>query len=194
VAELVVLTGPPGAGKSTVSRLLARELTPSALVEGDAFFAFLARGAVAPWLPEAHAQNEVVLGAAAAAAGRFVTGGVSVVYDGVVGPWSLPAFTAATGLAQLHYAVLLPSQERCVARVASRSGHGFTDASAARAMHRDFATAAVAARHVLADPPDEPAAVAAAVLERLAAGALLHRGWGVQDRDGQSDPRGTPAM
>lgn len=180
-----MVSGPPGAGKSTVARLLAERSTPSALVPGDAFFAFLVRGAVPPWLPEAHAQNEVVLAAAASAAGRLAAGPCAVVYDGVVGPWSLAAFTTATGLASLHYAVLLPPLERCLERVATRTGHGFTDAAAARHMHEDFARADVDPRHVLtgspdgagdADAPDtSPAAVADAVLRRLADGALLVR-------------------
>jgi hypothetical protein len=53
-----------------VARLLTRRFEPSALVEGDAFFAFLAGGAIEPWLPESAAQNEVVIQAAATAAGR----------------------------------------------------------------------------------------------------------------------------
>lgn len=53
-------------------------------VEGDAFFAFLARGAIEPWLPESKEQNEVVTRAAASAAGRYAAGGYLTVYDGVV--------------------------------------------------------------------------------------------------------------
>ena len=84
---LLVVTGPPGAGKSTVARILADAFDPSVLVQGDAFFAFLARGAIEPWLPESGPQNEVVVRAAAAATGRFVAGGYATVYDGVLGPW-----------------------------------------------------------------------------------------------------------
>jgi hypothetical protein len=81
----------------------------------------------------------VVIEAAASAAGRFAAGGYTVVYDGVLGPWFLPAFAHATGLDRLCYVVLLPSEEVCLARVAGRTGHGFTDPDATRRMHREFA-------------------------------------------------------
>lgn len=175
MAELIVVSGPPGAGKSTVAALLVAAYTPAALIPGDAFFAFVARGAIAPWLPAAYEQNEVVVRAAAAAAGTYAAGGSTVVYDGVIGPWFLPAFTAASGVEALHYVVLLPSLQTCLERVATRIGHGFTDPGATRHMHADFAGADIEARHVLADPPDRPEEVAGLVLERLAAGTLLHR-------------------
>jgi len=39
--ELIVITGPPGAGKSSVSEHLANLFEPSALVAGDSFFAMI---------------------------------------------------------------------------------------------------------------------------------------------------------
>lgn len=88
--SLLVVTGPPGAGKSTVARILASAATRSALVEGDAFFGFLASGAVEPWLPDSNEQNRVVTEAAASAAGVFARSGYTTLYDGVVGPWFSP--------------------------------------------------------------------------------------------------------
>ncbi|WP_258726949.1 AAA family ATPase [Cellulomonas sp. NS3] len=168
--ELLVVTGPPGAGKSTVAALLAERRDPSALVVGDTFFAFLRRGAIAPWRPEAHTQNRVVLEAAAAATTHLVAGGLHVVYDGVVGPWFLDLF--AEVVPDLHYAVLLPPVETCVARVAARTGHGFTDPGAARRMHRELATSGIAARHPLTDAAADPVAVADVIDSRVADGSL----------------------
>lgn len=171
---LIVVTGPPGAGKSTVADELVRAFPSSALVIGDDFFRFVRGGWIEPWLPEAHRQNETVVAASAAATGRFVSGGYTVVYDGVVGPWFLPAFAAATGAAELAYAVLLPPEDACLTRVATRAGHGFTDADAARRMHREFATADVDERHVLRDPAGRPADLAAEILDRLDRGLLRY--------------------
>jgi predicted ABC-type ATPase len=177
MALLIVVTGPPGAGKSTVARLLAHEFERSVLVEGDAFFAFVARGAIAPWLPSSRDQNEVVTRAAAAAAGRYSAGGYDTVYDGVVGPWFLATFAAATGVECLHYAMLLPSAEQCVARVASRVGHGFTDEAATRHMHAQFAHSAQSAidsRHVLAGLAGTAEETAQEILQRTRSGELRY--------------------
>ncbi|MGH3536809.1 MAG: AAA family ATPase [Pseudonocardiaceae bacterium] len=172
--QLVVVTGPPGAGKTTVATVLASTFDLSALVSGDAFFAFVDRGFVSPWLPEAHRQNDIVIQAAAAAAGQLATGGYTVIYDGVVGPWFLPAFTAATGLERLHYLVLLPSEECCVHRVRTRLGHGFTDIAATRHMYREFSNVQIDPRHVLTDPGHEPDATAARIQQLLADDVFAH--------------------
>jgi energy-coupling factor transporter ATP-binding protein EcfA2 len=124
-SSLLLVTGPPGAGKSTVARVLAARFERSALVEGDAFFRFVATGAIPPWRAEAHEQNTVVTRAAAVATGAFVTGGFVTVYDGVVGPRFLPTFAASTGLDSLHDVILLPSAERCVERVVARPTTAF---------------------------------------------------------------------
>jgi energy-coupling factor transporter ATP-binding protein EcfA2 len=190
MADLLVVTGPPGAGKSTVAGLVAglvgrpvgQEPDDVALVPGDLFFSFRQRGGLPPWLPAAHEQNAVGIRAAAATAGLFAASGATVVYDGVVGPWFLPLFAAEVarqGLAparHLHYAVLLPSLGDCRRRVAGRAGHGFTDDDATARMHHEFASAEVPPRHVLADPRGAPADVAALVLDRYAAGFLRYAG------------------
>jgi len=166
MGSLLVVTGPPGAGKSSVARVLAETADPSVLIEGDAFFGFLATGRIAPWRAESHDQNTVVIEAAAAAAGRFSVGGYTTVYDGVVGPWFLDTFLRATVLGHLDYAVLLPEEACCVERVMTRHGHEFSDEEATRAMHGEFARAAGDGPHVLRHLPD--GVEAAAEMLRLA--------------------------
>ena len=175
MAGLLVVTGPPGAGKSAVSAALAARWEPSALIDGDAFFGFLRSGAIAPWLPEASAQNDVVTVAAGSAAGRFA-GGMTTIYAGVIGPWFLPRFAAATGLARLDYVVLLPPLETCLERVASRQGHGFTDLDAARHMHEQFTTrcGALDRRHLLVGPPGDVESVVEHVAAAAASGELRY--------------------
>lgn len=50
VGSLLVITGPPGAGKSTAARGSGRATDRSVFVEGDALFAFLANGRIDPSL------------------------------------------------------------------------------------------------------------------------------------------------
>jgi hypothetical protein len=142
------------------------------LVAGDEFFAFIEQGYIPPWEASAHRQNEIVLGAAAAAAGRLTAGGFTVVYDGVVGPWLLETFSAATGLTRLHYAVVLPPEQTCLDRVRTRVGHGFTDLDAARHMYRQFAGVDIDARHVLRST-SSPESIAASIFDGVAGGSLM---------------------
>jgi cytidylate kinase len=155
VGELIVITGPPGAGKSSVAEHLTDSFTPSALVPGDSFFAMIKQGYILPWLPQSHRQNTVIIEAAAAVAGRL-TEVCSVIYDGVLGPWFLPAFIRATGLAYLHYVILLPPLEVCLERVQTRVDHAFRDQSATRDLHEQFAHAAVNSRHLITKPDQRP--------------------------------------
>ncbi|HEX3839794.1 MAG TPA: AAA family ATPase [Acidimicrobiales bacterium] len=175
MASLLLVTGPPGAGKSTVARAIAEASPHSVFVAGDAFFGFLANGSIAPWLTAAHRQNQIVTRAAASAAGRYASGGYFTVYDGIVGPWFLPTFASATGLDELDYVVLMPPMETCVERVATRVDHGFTDEAATRQMHREFASADIEARHVLNTPPDRVEDVVRVVLSAREAGSLRYR-------------------
>ncbi len=171
VGELLVITGPPGAGKSTVAAAVVDRFEPSALVSGDSFFGLLRRGYIPPWLPESAEQNRTVTEVAARAAGSLCAAGYAVVYDGVVGPWMLPTFIAATEVSRVHYVVLLPTEDECVHRVEHRTGHGFVDIPATRHMHKQFADASIDERHVIHDSHDSDA-TARIIIDSMTRGLL----------------------
>lgn len=79
--EVIVLTGTPGAGKTTTAVALAREPgSPKVHLHADDFWHFIKNGAVAPYLPEAHEQNSVVVKILAKAAQGYAQGGYFVVH------------------------------------------------------------------------------------------------------------------
>lgn len=162
---MIVLTGPPGAGKSTVAGLLADRLTPSVHLHSDDFWRYIKRGLIAPYLPEADHQNQVVLKALSSAAFAYASGGYQVVYDGVVGPWFIDLFRtmAKEQSVALSYVILRPSQDTTLERATSRTGEALTDPEPVRSLHRQFTNLGRYEAHVL----DSTAMTAEATADRI---------------------------
>jgi len=168
--RVIILTGPPGAGKSTVARLAADRLSPSVHLHSDDFWAYIRRGLIAPYLPEAERQNETVIDVLAQAAFGYAAGGYQVICDGVVGPWFIDVFRAASdthGVA-LHYVVLRPDESTTLRRATSRGADALTDPEPIRSLHRQFTDLGVYQDHVLDSTLLTPQATADAVLGGLA--------------------------
>lgn len=172
MSSLLVVTGPPGSGKSTFAKLMATRSTRSVLVEGDAFFGFLAEGQIPPWLPESSDQNRAVVEASGLATGRFVADGYDTTFDGIIGPWFLPAFQSASGVTELDWVVLLPSEVICRTRVKERARASFKDLAATSKMHREFTAAAIDPRHVVDSGGVSPEMLVDIVETRRSDGAL----------------------
>jgi SpoVK/Ycf46/Vps4 family AAA+-type ATPase len=68
---VLLLTGPPGVGKTTTARILANREERAVHVEADHFFHFIRSGYVEPWRPESRQQNETVMRIVADTAGAY---------------------------------------------------------------------------------------------------------------------------
>jgi predicted kinase len=136
VPEIIVLSGPPGSGKSTVGRVLARRWPRAVHIHTDDFYRWIVSGYVAPWLPEAREQNVVAMEAMAQVAERFAAGGYAVVVDGIVGPWFLEPWR--TRRTPVSFVVLRPSLQVAEHRAATRRDHPLQDPSVVVQMHQAF--------------------------------------------------------
>lgn len=116
-----MVTGPPGAGKTTVAPMVARRADPSVCLESDWFWTTIANGFVPPYRAEAHGQNATVVRAFAAAASALAAGGYTVVLEGIVGPWFLHLVVeeCARNAVPLSYVVLRPSRGVALTRATS---------------------------------------------------------------------------
>lgn len=93
-ADIIILTGAPGAGKSTVARLLAQTYPKGVHVHTDDFWHYIVSGVIAPFLPGSDGQNQTVERVIAAVTREYACGGFTVVVDGIVGPWMLGHYRA----------------------------------------------------------------------------------------------------
>jgi predicted kinase len=114
--EVLILTGPPGSGKTTVAHLLTARRERAVHIEADLFWHFITSGYVEPWKPGSLEQNKLVWQIVAEVAARYTQAGYFTVIDGVVGPrGSFEQMRDAHAVAGLRIACVILRPRRSIA-------------------------------------------------------------------------------
>jgi predicted kinase len=178
VGNVLLLSGPPGSGKTTVGLRLAQTAeTPAVHLVTDEFYTAIKQGFVLPFLPAAARQNEVVLGAVVECMLAYARGGYQVLVDGIIGPWSLQPFVegARRGGVALSLVVLRPDFEQTRARAVARTGQALKAFGPLKGLHGAFANLGVLEPHNIDSSTQTVEETVAQVRSGLDAGRFVLR-------------------
>lgn len=178
-AAVVIITGPPGAGKSTTARAVAASFPRSVHLHTDDFWHAIVSGSVPPYRPEADEQNQTVMRVISTAASAYAAGGFVVVVDGIVGPWMLHHFLDPGPIRSrppLHYVVLRPSRDETLRRAQGRTEpNALIDEAPILAMWQHFSALRTLEHHVIDTTGHAPSETLTAVRAAVEAGTFLLR-------------------
>ncbi len=172
--QLVILSGPPNAGKSSTAEALCQRYDRMLHIDVGVLRDFLRMGRLRPWddSPAGRRQRKLLILSACDMARRFLDAGYGVVIDDVVTADDLPAYREALAgcPAAVHFVVLLPPLAVVIQREQSRPTE-WRRGGRVGALHRRFSEWSEVA---VLDPGDlAPDLVADRVMALAAEGRAL---------------------
>lgn len=168
-----IITGPAGAGKTTVAAAVARRRPLGVHLPTDYWYHWIVNGYISPWKAEANLQDATVISAIAAAAGQYSAGGYDVIVDGIVGPWFLDHFLARAHeqANTIAYVVLRPAPGVVLQRATDRTNdHDLKNIDVINQISRAFEDLGLFESHVIDSTTQDPADTVEAVLVALSSG------------------------
>jgi adenylate kinase family enzyme len=154
---VLLISGPPGAGKTTLAKALVKAArAPVIHIEGDAFNAFLPTNVKMPMMRRLRLS---AMQAMMAAARPFSRAGQDTIVDFSIGPWFLPAVMPFLRDTPLDCVILLPPKETCAARVAVRKEGRMPDYALYADMYDAFTAAKDFEDHMITGALDTAALV-----------------------------------
>lgn len=173
--KALLLSGPPGAGKTTVGALVAATHDRSVHLEADRFFRFIKGDFVEPWLAESHEQNTTVIGIVGGAATGYARAGYVTIVDGILVPgWFLEPLAERLRVMDVavSVAILRPSLEVAIERAGARASQPLSDPEVVKQLCESFSDLGPLEAHVFDNSDEDPERTAAAVDEAFRSGLL----------------------
>lgn len=118
---IYIISGPPGVGKSTVSKELAATFDKSAVIEGDMIYLMVKSGLVAPWEDDGY-YMDLFWDNIISLTKNFMDRGITVVIEYVIFEEQLKKIADFLKARQINlkYCVLLAEEQTLRARDLSR--------------------------------------------------------------------------